>query len=283
MVLYECLTGKRLDAGQDRESAFVSAVVSAKMVLEFSADLEISPELQRICTRCLEPNPMHRYATALEVVAALRRVGPEQNPLQPYSLAAWRFGLLFGKFSRYRSYFQASLSAEDATRRKIAALHAFGLQETLNDLRKSMASFSENASEADLVEYPFHASEEIRKHFYDASKLSETDGLSELVDALNPWLHSALELTQGVFDEAGIAVLALFEFGFLAEQAIGAFGSRDGLQSVAAKTELPVEIYEAYCSQVSEPETLEQKELELLFQQLTKKVERHLLFGESLA
>lgn len=287
MVLYECLTSRRFDVGTSRESALVSAIVSSKMVPNFAETPEISPELQAICQRCLEPNPLHRYASTREVVEALKQATrpDRQWNLHPSSLSAWRFGLLFGKYSRSRSYFTAFENGACPNDTGLMMMQAFGLQETLNDLRRAMMGFWEDPklhklhlSFRRMPIYPNHATVEIRKFMYDGSRGDVSSQVPDFVTQMDEWLGAAFDSLQGSFENTAEPVLALFEFGYLAEQSVGAFGVRTNLSTVAQRTELPENVWEDFCEQVQHPEDFEQSQLQQLCQQLTKQVERFLLF-----
>lgn len=287
MVLYECLTGDRFDVGSSREAALVSAIVSSKMVPDFSDSREIPIELQMICQRCLEPNPLHRYSSTREVVDALQRTKrpSKQSSLHPCSLSAWRFGLLFGKYSRTRSYFTPFENEARHGDTGLMIMHAFGFQETLNDLRRAMIGFWEDTKlpkphlpNTQMPIYPNHATTEVRMFLYDTSRGDASKQVPVFVSQMDEWLSAAFDSLQTIFEHSTEPVLALFEFGYLAEQSIGAFGVRTGLSSVAQRTEIPENVWQNFCEQVQNPEDFEQSQLQRLYEQLTKQVERFLLF-----
>jgi serine/threonine-protein kinase len=85
VVLWECLTGKRLHEGVD-ERRIVKAITSGSVELPSRHVAGIPAELDAIVLRGLAVRPEVRFSTALEMAAALEDLVP---PATPRQVAAW--------------------------------------------------------------------------------------------------------------------------------------------------------------------------------------------------
>ncbi len=75
IVLWECLTGKRLfDGGTEAET--VTQVMREPIAPPSLSRPEVLTELDEVCLRALERDPNRRFSTALEFAEALRRAVP---------------------------------------------------------------------------------------------------------------------------------------------------------------------------------------------------------------
>ncbi|MGK4005156.1 serine/threonine-protein kinase [Sorangium sp. So ce1036] len=84
VVLWEVLTGRRLFTG-DSDAAIFGRILEG-VIQPPSAFGEVSEELDRVVLRGLAKDPERRYATALEMAAALEAALP---PASPRAVGAW--------------------------------------------------------------------------------------------------------------------------------------------------------------------------------------------------
>jgi len=79
IVLWECLTGKKLFAA-DSEGETLAAVMTADIRPPSVERLDLPLELDEICLRALEREPKRRYATAADFALAIEQSGELASP-----------------------------------------------------------------------------------------------------------------------------------------------------------------------------------------------------------
>jgi TolB-like protein/Tfp pilus assembly protein PilF len=91
-VLYELATGRR-PFPQPSAPMLTDAILRQAPVPPRAVNANLSPELERILSKALEKDPEHRYQSAKELGADLRRLGISQVPMPVLAAASERSGL----------------------------------------------------------------------------------------------------------------------------------------------------------------------------------------------
>lgn len=95
VILYECLTGRPPFTGVSF-AQLVALIQAAMPVSPRELTAGISRDLETICLKCLQKNPAHRYATALELAqdldACLAGLPIQARPVPPL-VRSWRWCL----------------------------------------------------------------------------------------------------------------------------------------------------------------------------------------------
>ncbi len=285
MVAFETVGGT-LRSAATREEALVAAIGAASVGLEWPDT--VPADYRSVAEKCVQPNPLHRYATAGEVAVDFEAVAlgvalpSEKLP----TLSAWWAGLGFGKFMLYHNMGEMCLdksahSAKPQGELQMALISIFGAQEAANDLCKTVADFPRsNIQSLDDAEkqlrqsFPAGASDSLRQAFYGRGKSSDAETIRGLTRQVNEWITLALEYYQARTKAISQRCLALLEFGILASQAENSMvAEAPNLSHVAQMTELPEDIYAEFCDAWQDPTS---DELRLAFQKLKREVEMHL-------
>jgi serine/threonine-protein kinase len=77
-VLYEMATGRRPFSDVER-SQLIGAILSRPPLRPSTLNHDLSPELERIITKCLEKDPENRYQSAKELAVDLRRLARDKD------------------------------------------------------------------------------------------------------------------------------------------------------------------------------------------------------------
>jgi Protein kinase domain len=218
-ILYECLTGRPpFSAPTVLET--MRQVAEDEVVSVRRLQASVPRDLETVCLKCLEKNPVKRYATARDLAADLARFRAgepvlarpigfvergwrwgRRNPLIPlFAITLGLMALSVGGLMAWSTYHAYQVAGQIRERE----LHLHGLRGTLMQLNESQARFAElTASTADLkwVDYYRHAVEEANRHRADAARLAPeatgSAGLLEIADDVHTREERAISLVRG--------------------------------------------------------------------------------------
>lgn len=272
-ILYELLTARPITTGENRESAFVDAVVRSTYELPFPE--AVPSNVRQICERCLARSPNDRFGTAAELAEALNNClkhETESLPADSMLLLAWRIGLKFGQFAEYVAVYRQHLVGTaqqmelDLAKAKVSAgytaMYAMGISTSVEELRSLSSEIGEKIDE--LPGEPLY-----RTALYHQAKLIASGELAQMAAVENELRlrvekdYERLQQKLGLYSPRA---KALFNFAIQGTLSPNGDIAAQELRELATSAEMPgviLDPFVAVIEQKAKPETV-RRELDRL-------------------